>query len=70
MDAYTPVKGKCIYWREAMNIEDEHDITVKKPDKRVNCSCFVEGYYWYFTVGTTPSDCPRRRQCRYYIKTS
>ena len=70
MDAYTPVKGKCLYWREAIDIEDKHDATVKKPDKRVNCSCFAEGYFWHFVAATIPVDCPLSRRCRYYIKST
>ena len=68
MDAYAPVKGKCTYWREALNVEDEFDVTVKRPDKRVECSCFVEGHRWSHTVSTIPADCPKKLQCRYYIR--
>jgi hypothetical protein len=70
MDAYAPVKGKCVLWREAMNVEDEHDVTIKKPQKRVECSCFVEGHFWHYTVETIPNDCPDWRKCRYYIKST
>ena len=70
MYAYTPVRGKCVYWREAANMDDEYDITVKKPDKRVEGSCFVEGDLWRFTVSTAPKDCPNYLSCRYYIKST
>jgi len=68
MDAYTRVKGKCIFWREAPNIDDEYDTSVKPLDKRVECSCFVEGRFWHATMNTIPEECPRSLHCRYYIK--
>lgn len=69
MDGYAPIKGKCTYWREALNVDDEWDTRVKKGDRRVDCTCFVEGRGWQATVSTIPSDCPLRDSCRYYIKT-
>ncbi len=68
MDAYTPIKGKCMWWREIMVEEDAHDIMIKREDKRVRATCFVEGYDWLYTKKEIPSDCPKTRQCRYYIR--
>ena len=68
MDAFTPIKGKCTWWREVNSAEDEHNIMVKEADRRVTCTCFVEGYYWPHTRGDVPSDCPHARSCRYYIR--
>lgn len=68
MDGYHPVKGKCLYWRELLNADDEWDTRLKQEQKRVECSCFVEGDRWEYTVETVPSDCPRTRHCRYHIK--
>jgi hypothetical protein len=68
MDAYAPIKGKCTYWREKLNVDDEWDTRVKKAERRVDCTCFVEGRGWVVTVATIPSDCPARLTCRYYIK--
>ena len=65
---YTPVKGKCTWWRESLHDDDVHDTTVKKPDKRVQCMCMVEGRSWTFTHVEVPSECPDSRHCRYYIK--
>ncbi len=67
-DGYAPVRGKCIYWREALNGEDEFNLRIKSENKRVECSCFVLGDLWHVTVSTVPSDCPEHRRCRYYIK--
>lgn len=67
-DEYAPVKKKCTYWREHRYDDDRFDSRVKAPDKRVECSCFVEGRAWQATVSTVPSDCPDRLHCRYYIK--
>lgn len=68
MDAYTPLKGKCTWWREVPNQEDAHSMSIKDADKRVNCTCFVEGHYWVYTRSEVPSDCPRCRGCRYHIR--
>lgn len=68
MGGYAPVKGKCLYWREMLNAEDEWDTRLKPAQRRVECSCFVEGDRWEFTVADVPLDCPEKRQCRYYIK--
>ncbi len=68
MDAYTPIKGKCMWWRETMVEEDAHDIMVKPEDKRIHCTCFVEGYQWTHARNELPEDCPNTRKCRYYIR--
>ena len=70
MDGYDPVPGKCNFWRERLNDEDRWDSSLKKEDRRVECSCFVEGDTWQVTVTTVPSDCPERFRCRYYVKNS
>lgn len=70
MDGFNPVKGKCVYWRESLHIDDKHDMSIKPPDKRVVASCFVEGDVWEYTASTVPADCPRSRQCRYHIKST
>ena len=67
---YTPVKDKCTWWRESLNDDDEHNTKVKRPDKRVQCMCMVEGKGWTFIQAEVPSDCPESRICRYYIKNS
>ncbi|MDO8962874.1 MAG: hypothetical protein Q7W30_00090 [Coriobacteriia bacterium] len=67
---FAPIRGKCTYWRESLNDEDRWDTSVKREDRRIACTCFVEGDQWQFTVSTTPSDCPRRYHCRYYVKSS
>ena len=69
-DGYAPVRGKCMYWRERDNEDDRWDTSVKPDDKRVECSCFVEGMIWSVTTSTVPPDCPDRRHCRYYVKSS
>jgi len=43
VDPNAPIKGKCVWWREFPNEEDTYNVRVKEHDKRVNCSCFVEG---------------------------
>ncbi|HET6498887.1 MAG TPA: hypothetical protein VFH17_07545 [Coriobacteriia bacterium] len=68
MDPFSPVKGNCTWWREVMVDEDVHLTTLKQGDKRVRCTCFVEGYYWVYRSADVPSLCPRSRHCRYYIK--
>jgi hypothetical protein len=68
-DAYAPIRGKCRFWREIPNVDDEYDTSVKPERKRVDCSCFVDGYLWMVTRSTIPDDCPNKWTCRYYIKT-
>lgn len=65
---YAPVKGKCTWWRESVNEDDEYDTRVKRLDKRVQCMCMVEGKGWTFTQAEVPADCPESRTCRYHIK--
>lgn len=67
-DGFSPIVGKCNYWRERPNEDDRWDTSVKAPDKRVECSCFIEGKVWYATASDIPGDCPDRFHCRYYIK--
>jgi len=69
-DGYAPIRGKCTYWRERANDDDRWESRIKRGDKRVTCSCFVEGTQWSVTESTVPSDCPERLHCRYYIKSS
>ena len=69
-DGFAPIKGKCNYWREQASEEDRWDPRVKKGDRRVTCSCFVEGDLWEYTETTIPGDCPDRHHCRYYIRTA
>ena len=68
MDAYAPVRGKCVWWREVPNSEDTYNLDVKEPDKRWDCSCFVEGFRWTFPQTEVPVECPKSRQCRYFVK--
>ena len=70
MDAYTPIKGKCTWWRECLKEDDRYDIMIKDADKRIDCSCFVEGFVWQFPKSEVPADCPKNRSCRYYIRHS
>ena len=65
---FSPVKGKCTWWRETPHIDDAHDMSVKRPAKRVVCTCTVEGQMWTFVQAEVPADCPESRRCRYYIK--
>jgi hypothetical protein len=67
-DGFAPIKSKCTYWREHTSDDDRFDSSVKKEDKGVECSCFVEGRAWQVTVSTVPSDCPEAMHCRYYIR--
>lgn len=68
MDGFSPIPGKCFYWRERLNQEDRFDTRLKKAQWRVECTCFVEGDLWTFTVDEVPSNCPQRYHCRYYIQ--
>jgi hypothetical protein len=68
MDNYSPVRGKCVWWREVPNSEDRHNANVKPAEKRTECSCFVEGYRWTFVLAEIPLECPRSRECRYFVK--
>jgi hypothetical protein len=68
-DPFAPIKGKCLFWREMPNAEDAYDPSVKAERKRIDCSCFVDGDQWPAMRSTIPEDCPKKRNCRYYIKT-
>ncbi|MDA3936350.1 MAG: hypothetical protein PF636_05725 [Actinomycetota bacterium] len=70
MDPYTPIKGKCNWWRENLMEDDRYDTSIKDDDKRVACSCFVEGFFWEYRAADVPSNCPQNRSCRYYIRHS
>jgi len=48
--------------------DDVWDMRLREDQKRVYCSCFVEGTGWTYTRADVPSDCPENRRCRYYIK--
>lgn len=67
-DPYAPVRGKCTWWREFPREEDRLDTRLKPAEKRVDCSCFVEGTVWEFCDADVPVECPQHRYCRYYIK--
>lgn len=67
-DAYSPIKGKCTWWRELPVDEDRWSVRLKDDEKRVSCSCFVEGKGWTFAHGDLPADCPDARHCRYHIR--
>jgi len=67
-DGFSPVRGKCLWWRERASDDDLYDVSVKHDDKRVTCSCFVEGKAWTHTMSTIPVDCSDARHCRYYIR--
>ncbi len=70
MDPYSPLKGKCRFWREVANEEDRYDPSVPPEGRRITCSCWVEGDVWNVTNATLPDDCPMRFHCRYYIKSA
>lgn len=67
-DQYTPVRGKCTWWREISVEEDIYDVRLKDEERRVHCSCFVEGKMWSFVRAEIPAECPDNKHCRYYIK--
>lgn len=67
MSEYEPQRGKCFYWRESPHPDDTWDVRLKKGERRVVCSCFVEGDTWTYTENEVPSDCPEKKRCRYYI---
>jgi len=67
-DSFTPIRGKCMWWREAPVDEDVYDVMLREDQKRMNCSCFVEGKAWTHTRGDVPADCPENKHCRYYIR--
>ena len=65
---YTPIKGKCTWWRETLHDDDVDNTSIAPHNKRVRCMCMVEGMGWIFTSADVPDDCPESRRCRYYIK--
>lgn len=65
---YTPVKGKCTWWRERAVDEDIWDPRLPDTERRVRCSCFIEGKGWTYEAAKLPLDCPDERHCRYYIR--
>lgn len=67
-DGFTPIKGKCTWWRESPVEEDMWDMRLSEDERRVRCSCFVEGDIWTFTRPEVPEDCPQWRHCRYHIR--
>lgn len=67
-DPNLPIQGKCTWWREKPRAEDEYDVRLKKDEKRIDCSCFVEGKLWPYAARDVPADCPESRHCRYYSK--
>ena len=68
MDGFSPIKGKCLYWRERLDEDDRYSPRLKQDDWRVQGICFVDGDTWDYTLSTVPSDCPLRLKCRYYIR--
>jgi len=68
MDQYSPVRGKCTWWREVPRDEDRYDVTLKPEQRRILCTCFIEGYRWDFVGAEIPAECPNFTRCRYYIK--
>ena len=68
MDGFTPIRGKCYYFRQKLADEDRYNQRIKRSEWRVDCTCFVEGNAWQYTMDTIPADCPLALHCRYYIK--
>ncbi len=66
--AFAPIKGKCMWWRELPVDDDVWDTRLTPEEKRISCSCFVEGKGWMYETAELPLDCPDRRHCRYYIR--
>jgi len=67
-EEYHPIRGKCTWWRERVVDDDRWDIMLKEAQRRIECSCFIEGDLYVWPRGEVPSDCPENRKCRYYIK--
>jgi hypothetical protein len=65
---YSAIKGKCVWWREAVVEEDRYNVRLKDAERRIQCSCFVEGKTWKYVKPEVPPTCPEARHCRYYIK--
>jgi len=68
MDEYSPIKSKCVWWRESPDVEERYNPTIKPENVKVHCSCFLEGYVWTARRKEVLADCPNSRHCRYYIK--
>ncbi len=67
-DAYSPIRGKCTWWREQEVEEDIWDVRLRESEKRVRCWCFVEGFVWTVNRTEVPENCPDNLHCRYYIR--
>lgn len=67
-DGYTPIRGKCTWWRERPVEEDKYERRIKEEDRRVTCSCFLEGQVWTYRQAEVPVDCPFSLHCRYWIR--
>jgi len=57
-----------MWWRESPIEEDIYDVRLPEDQKRLYCSCFVEGKVWTHTRGGVPENCPENLHCRYYIR--
>jgi hypothetical protein len=67
-EGFDPIHGKCLWWRELPLEEDRFDSRLKPGERRVTCSCFVEGKFWTLERDAIPADCPDSKHCRYFIK--
>ncbi len=67
MSEFSPIRNKCFYWREQPHYDDLYDPRVKQGQRRIVCSCFVEGDTWTYPEDDVPADCPQKVHCRYYI---
>lgn len=67
-DSFSALRGKCIWWRESAVEEDLYDVRLREDQRRVYCSCFVEGRVWTHTRADVPANCPENLHCRYYIR--
>lgn len=67
-DGYTPIRGKCTWWRESAMDDDKYATRIKEEDKRWVCSCFVEGMGWTYKKSEIPADCSLAKHCRYWIR--
>ncbi|MGV8084352.1 MAG: hypothetical protein AB2L09_12075 [Coriobacteriia bacterium] len=68
MSQYSPIRGKCMWWRETPDEDDLYNPRISPADKRIRCVCFVEGKGWGFRTAELPKDCPDWRHCRYHMK--
>lgn len=67
-EGYLPIKGKCTWWREMPLDEDRWNARIRDHEKRVACTCFVEGKGWIYARWELPEECPDSRRCRYYVR--